>query len=224
VGFGAIPLAELIGACREETAKFLRREPFRDAYCFELVRRAISDRDQAAWDAVFAQYRGIVLAWVRQHPARATTREDDDYWLNRTFERFWQAVGPERIAAFAGLAAILGYLKLCCHSVLLDEVRAQGALRFEPFPDHEGATGGEDVEAAAIGELSGRDLWGVISAELHDESERLVAHLCLVLGLKPREVYERHRERFADVADVYRVKRNLLDRLQRSPDIRRFLR
>ncbi len=68
-----------------------------------------------------------------------------------------------------------------------------------------------------------QELRRAIDAELHDEAERLVAHLCLVLDLKPREVYERHPDRFADVADVYRVKRNLLERLRRSPAIRRFL-
>ena len=62
-----------------------------------------------------------------------------------------------------------------------------------------------------------------MEAELLDQAERLVARLCLVLDLKPREVYERHPDRFADVADVYRVKRNLLERLRRSPAIRRFL-
>ncbi len=87
-----------------------------------------------------------------------------------------------------------------------------------------GAAGGVvDAEAVAAGEVAVQELRRAIDAELHDEAERLVAHLCLVLDLKPREVSARHPDRFADVADVYRVKRNLLERLRRSPAIRRFL-
>ena len=70
-----MPLAQLALQCREETEKFLRREPSRDLFCLEIFRRAICDRVQPAWAAVFAQYRGMVLAWVRRHPAlRRTAR------------------------------------------------------------------------------------------------------------------------------------------------------
>ncbi len=220
-------LAEVARLCREETAKFLHRLPSRDEFCYELLRRAIGERDQAAWDAVFAQYRGVVLAWVRQHPAGSAVREDDEYWVNRSFERFWSAVGPERFALFPNLATVLRYLKLCAHSVLLDAVRALGPQPPVPLTEQAVATGAAggvvDAEAVAAGEVAVQELRRAIDAELHDEAERLVAHLCLVLDLKPREVYERHPDRFADVADVYRVKRNLLDRLRRSPEIRRFL-
>ena len=221
------PLAELIGACREETSKFLRHQPARDEFCFELIRRALGEADQEAWHAVFAQYRGMVLAWIRQHPASFTVREEADYWVNRTFERFWTAMGPERLALFPGLPAVLRYLKLCAHSVLLDAARTRGTAQLVPLSDHaaRGAATGEvvDAEDLAAGQVAGQELWQVVSAELQDEAERLVAYLCLVRDLKPREVYERHPDRFAGVADVYRVKRNLLDRLRRSPAIQRFL-
>ena len=220
-------LAEVARLCREETAKFLQRLPSRDEFCYELLRRAVGERDEAAWDAVFAQYRGVVLAWVRQHPAGSAVREDDEYWVNRTFERFWSAVGPERLVLFPNLAAVLRYLKMCAHSVLLDAVRALGPQPPVPLTEQAaagGAAGGVvDAEAVAAGQVAAQELWRAVDAELHDEAERVVAQLCLVLDLKPREVYERHPDRFADVADVYRVKRNLLERLRRSPAIRRFL-
>ncbi len=219
-----IPLAELVVACREETERFLRREPSRDAFCFEIFRRAVCDRDQPAWGAVFAQYRGMVLSWVRRHPVAATTREDDDYWVNRTFDRFWTAVGPERFGDFPGMAALLRYLKLCAHSVLLDEVRARAAASAEPLNDRVAdRVETPDVADAAIGQLAGGDLWAVIVAEMQDEAERGVAYCCFVLDLKPREVQERHPQLYATVGDVYRIKRNLLDRLRRNARIRGFL-
>ncbi len=219
-----VPLAELAGRCREETEKFLRREPSRDGYCHEIFRRAICDREEAAWDAIFAQYRGMVLAWVRRHPVSATVREDDAYWVNRTFERFWTAVTPDRFGAFPSMAALLRYLKLCGHSVLLDEVRARGAARTDALDDRVAESiATPDVADTAIGYLAGSDLWDAIAAEMQDEAERRAAYLCFVLDLKPREVQERHPELYATVDDVYRIKRNLLDRLRRNPHIRAFL-
>jgi hypothetical protein len=57
-------------------------------------------------------------------------------------------------------------------------------------------------------------------AEVQNEAERLVAHESFALDLKPGEIFERYPLHFADTADVYRVKRNLLDRLRRNPRIR----
>ncbi len=219
-----IPLTELVAACREETERFLRREPSRDAFCFEIVRRAVRDRDQQAWAAVFAQYQGMVLAWVRRHPVSGSTHEDDAFWINRTFDRFWTAVRPERFDAFPNMAALLRYLKLCAHSVLLDEMRARDAAGRERLTDQV-AEGIEtpDVADVALGQLAGSDLWAAIVAEMQDEAERRVAYCCFVLDLKPREVQERHPQLYATVDDVYRIKRNLLERLRRNANIRAFL-
>jgi DNA-directed RNA polymerase specialized sigma24 family protein len=217
-------LAALISACREDTERFQRREEVPGESCFELLRRAVASGDQAAWEAIFAQYRGLVLAWVRRHPALSALPEDDDYWVNRTFERFWSAVGPERFGMFTGLAAALRYLKMCAHSVILDAVRAQGAARDEPLPEHLTARGDAADPAAIVGsELAGRALWETVRAALSDDDERLVAELCFALDLKPREVYARHPDQFASVADVYRVKRNVLDRLRRNPALAEYL-
>jgi hypothetical protein len=219
-----IPLAELATTCREETERFLRREPSRDEYCFEIFRRAVCDRTQQAWDAVFAQYQGMVLAWVRRHPVSASTREDDTFWVNRTFDRFWTAVGPERFGAFPSMAAVLRYLKMCAHSVLLDEMRAQNSAGRAPLTDAVAdQIEAPDIADHAVGQLAGSDLWDVVLAEVQDEAERHVAYCCFVLDLKPREVQERYPQLYATVGDVYRIKRNLLDRLRRNANIRAFL-
>ena len=219
----ALPVEELAGRCREEAAGY-RRGTAEPGDCgYELLRRAVCEADQAAWAAAVAQYRGLVLAWAHQHPAFGATDEDDDYWVNRTFERFWAAVPPERFRAFPGLPALLSYLKLCVGSVVVDDARRRTAGFELRGWQVAGLAGGAAGEEAVLGELAGRELWRAVEGEVRDEAERLVAHLCLVLDLKPREVYARHPDRFASVADVYRVKRNLLDRLVRNPAIRRFL-
>ena len=45
----------------------------------------------------------------------------------------------------------------------------------------------------------------------------------LVRGMAPREIALRYPGLFGDVSDVYRLKRNLMDRLSRDKSLREFL-
>jgi hypothetical protein len=217
-------VAELGRRCQEETLRFLRAEAHDDAFCFELFRLAVAQRDHAAWEAIITQYRGIVLSFVSQHSASRHLRETDEFWVNRAFQRFWMALTPERFARFPDLPALLKYLKMCVHSVLMDELRARrvGALRsLEEVPPT--APADTDAEQAAVGAVSRQQLWQVIVRELNDEAERRVAFLSFARDLKPADIQQRHPELYASVADVYRVKRNLLERLRRNPEVRAFV-
>ncbi len=220
-----VSLAELGRRCREETLRFLRAEPRDDSFCFEVFERAVVRREDDAWATIVAQYRGIVLAYVGQHSAAAMMREPDDYWVNRAFQRFWSAVGPERFGQFPDLAALLKYLKLCVHSVLMDEIRARRAApvnSLDEIPETVPSSSA-NAERSVVGKLAGEQLWATITAELQDEAEEVVAYLSFTRELKPSEIYDRHPRLYASVADVYRIKRNLIERLRRSPQVRAFL-
>ena len=219
-----LPLLELARRCREETLRFLRGEDRDDSFCFGIFERAVVGRDSDAWEAIVVQYRGIVLAYVAQHTAAAILRESEDYWVNRAFQRFWGAIGPERFGQFPDLPALLRYLKLCVHSVVLDEVRARRAgslASLEEVPDS--VPSNADAEHNVLGKLAGEQLWDAIRRELQDEAEERVIFLSFARDLKPSEIVERHPELFASVADVYRIKRNVVERLRRSAEIRGFL-
>lgn len=219
-----VSLVELARRCREETQRFLSGGDRDDAYCFEIFHRAVVDRSDAAWEAIVVQYRGIVLAYVGQHTAAAMLRETDDYWVNRAFQRFWSAIGPERFSQFPDLPSLLKYLKLCVHSVLMDELRARRAASTASLDEVPVTLPARaDAERTVLGKLSGQQLWDAIDRELQDEAERTVVFLSFARDLKPAEVAERHPELFASVADVYRVKRNVIERLRRSAEIRAFL-
>ncbi|HLZ31482.1 MAG TPA: hypothetical protein VKV73_29540 [Chloroflexota bacterium] len=219
-----LPLRELAARCREETLRFLRGEPREDAFCFEVFERAIALRDDDAWAAIMTQYRGIVLAYVGQHSGPATLREPDDYWVNRAFQRFWTAVGPERFGQFGDLAGLLKYLKLCVHSEVMDEMRARKTASVTSLDElSETAPAPNNSERSALGKLAGEQLWATILRELQDEGEQVVAYLSFARDLKPAEIFQRHPRLYESVADVYRVKRNVIERLRRSADVRAFL-
>ena len=48
------------------------------------------------------------------------------------------------------------------------------------------------------------------------EDERVLIYLAYVHGMKPSEISSQHHRLFPTVDDVYRIKRNVLERLRRN--------
>jgi DNA-directed RNA polymerase specialized sigma24 family protein len=195
-----------------------------DAAGLELFRRAIADGDEAAWRDVIDMYRGLLLAQAGRQVVRGLVLEDDGFCVDRAFQRFWGASRAGRIKRFDDLGAILKYLKMCLGSVMLDEARTRRRQAWTSFDDlaHE-ADVSTDPLNEVIGRLTRKELWAAVERELADPKERLVARLSFVAGLSPREILARHPDIFQDVFDVYRIKRNMIDRLRRSRAIRHFI-
>jgi hypothetical protein len=55
------------------------------------------------------------------------------------------------------------------------------------------------------------------------EDERLLLYLTYVQDMQPREITALHRQRFPTVDDVYRIKRNVLERLRRNHRIKKLV-
>jgi RNA polymerase sigma factor (sigma-70 family) len=227
-----LSVEQVARGCEEETARYLRREPGLTGYCFELFRRAILERSERAWDKIVAQYRRMVLAWVGRHPdfSVVARSEDADHWVDAVFVRFWNAVKPERFHQFGETRQLLAYLKMCVHSVIQDELRqrqqAHLDVSLQPADDE---TASEDYSRAIEvrdepdERIEAEELLAIIRRELHDERERRVFELSIRLGYTPREITRRDPERFPTAEVVYQIKRNLLDRLRRSPELRKHL-
>src|SRR5437588_704707 len=149
--------------------------------------------------------------------------EDDEFWLNRTFQRFAQAVGPDGLDRFPSLAAVLGYLKMCAYCTVLDELRTRRRhqhVSLDLLADS--VDTGADLEHSVVDRLTAHELWNAAMRALPDETDRLVFRLSFKYGWKPQEIHEKYGDRFLSVADVYRTKRKLLERLRRDPQLRRF--
>ena len=210
---------ELARSCAEETTKFLRQSVSNDRYCLELFRRAIVKRDEDAWACLYQQYAPLVLTWVNQHQSATLLLGQDggSPLVNAVFAKFSQALTPVKMDNFDALAAILKYLKMCVHSVIADEVRARQARQYEETLDAiEQEPASDDPAEDVISNMSMQSLWQVIQEELNGEDERLLIYLAYVQGMKPAEICERHRRYFSTVEDVYRIKRNVLERLRRN--------
>jgi RNA polymerase sigma factor (sigma-70 family) len=215
----SLSINELARCCSEETAKFLKQSTSNDRYCLELFRRAIVSRSDDAWACIYQQYAPLVLTWVNQHQsATALLGQDGSASLvNAAFAKFSQALTPAKMDNFDSLAAVLKYLKMCVHSVIADEVRSRQARQYEEtleLIEHEPAS--DDPADDVVSNISAQSLWQVIQEELNSEDERVLIYLAYVQGMKPSEISVQHNRLFPTVEDVYRIKRNVLERLRRN--------
>lgn len=221
-----LTLPELARNCAEETNKFLKQRPSNDRYCLEIFRRAIINQDDGAWSCLYQQYSPLVLTWVTQHQSAAPLLGQDGGapLVNAAFAKLAQALTPEKIHNFDTLAAILKYLKMCVHSVVADEVRARQSRQYEETLDaleHEPA--GEDPAEYVVAKIAAYDVWQLVLEEVHAEDERVLIYLAYVLGMKPGEISSQQPGLFPSVDDVYRIKRNVLERLRRNRRLQAFL-
>lgn len=225
--FSHISVTDLARSCAEETNKFLKQVASNDCFCLELFRRAIVGRNEDAWESIYQQYAPLVLTWVTQHQSATPIlgQEGSAPLVNAAFAKFAQALTPEKMGNFDSLAAILKYLKMCVHSVVADEVRSRKAQQLEDTLDmitQEPAS--DDPAEHVVSHIAAQDLWQIIEEELHGEEERIVVYQAYVQGMKPSEICIRHRQHFPTVDDVYRVKRNVLERLRRSRRLQMLIR
>lgn len=218
----ALTLAGISHRCAQETELFFRRHPYDPLYCYELFRRAILERNQRAYDCLYAQYQPLVAGWVERHPSFAGAGEEVPYFVNRAFEKLWHALTPEKFRRFNDLKALLSYLKLCTHSVIIDHARA----RQHSLVDEEqgeallaGQAASGDVEQETIENVQQQEFWRLVNGRLADEKEQAVVFGSFVLAMKPAELHVRYAHLFSDVKDVYRTKQNVLERLRRDQEL-----
>lgn len=188
--------------------------------------QALVQRDTQLWDDVWGIWSPRVAGWVRRHPQFRYTGEEVRYFVNRAFEKLWRAVDSLKLERFESPAQLIQYFKLCVHSVIVDELRGpqrdSQVVALSGDMLSEVAVTVQTVEDEAIGHLHREELWARIASHVKSEEERVLVEAALVRGMPPREIALRHPALFAGAHDVYRIKRNLLERLSRDPQIRNF--
>jgi len=220
----ALTLAGVAHRCQKETERFFRRMAADASACFELFRRAVVDQNEAAWDLILEQYRPLVAGWVERHPAYATIDEDADPFVIHAFEKFWQAMAPQKFRSFSDLKALLSYLKMCVHSSVMDYLRTHKRSSMEIELDERivatavrtGIAYQTGMEESVVQRVQADDLWRQIEGRLNDDRERLVIHCVFVQDLKPRRILAEYGHIFTDVKEIYRIKENVLTRLRRD--------
>jgi DNA-directed RNA polymerase specialized sigma24 family protein len=185
---------------------------------FELFRRAIVERDEAAWATIHMRYRALLTSWAYRCGASTRTYEAAADLADQALSRAWAALTPDRFAAFSSLGQLLGYLRSCVTTTVIDCVRAQASSE-RAVPDTYAGTAATP-EQEVLADLSRDELWQLVIELAATPAEQIVLVETFACDLTPRAIRARHPRIFLDVASVYRAKRNVLARLRHNHNLR----
>ena len=211
-------LTALADRCMREIEKYRHKELYDDQYCLEVFHRAMVKHDPDAWELLQKRFSPTVRAWMRNHPQRdvACRHQPEEDYVGETFVRVWQA-STRNILEFDSMASALRYLKLCLQGAVIDTLRAYSRSKEVPLPDP-GSYTYHMEEPATEDDYESNDLWETIKSLLPNERECQLAYLLYISGLKAREVLHYCPEEFSDIQEIYRLTRNIVERLTRNRD------
>ncbi len=211
---GEMSLKSLREYCIREMGKFRRKEPCDDAYCLEIFRRAVAQKDNEAWMLLQQLFSDNIRGWlgVHSHRTLALRYECEQTYIDDAFRRFWQAVSDQSLA-FTTLGSALSYLRLCLHCAIMDTLRMHARRNVERIPDH-----GHPDEPQVEDRYYENELWEAIKVLLPGEKEQRVAYLHFHCNLKPREIIRYCPGEFKGEEEIYRLKRNIMERILRNVD------
>lgn len=208
-------LKTLADRCMGEINKYHRGETSSDQYCLEMFRRAMHEQDNAAWTLVVEHFQDFLLKVFRRHPQydAANLLDSPQNYVAKAFERFWFAAVRNQQLEFATLAAALCYLRSCLSGAILDTLRAHARAKEVALPESDFVgepTVNDDDESL--------DLWHIIQSVLPIEREQRLTYLLFHCNLKPREIVRHCPQEFSDVQEIYRLRRNIKERLSHNSE------
>ncbi len=112
-----LTLDALVRRCAAENDCFRRNQPSDPRYAYELFRRALVERNDDAWAALYELYCPLVEHWVRKNTAFEASGEPSEALVGEAFARFWQAIPRQALHAVpqrSGAAPISPALHQLC--------------------------------------------------------------------------------------------------------------
>lgn len=186
---------------------------------YELFRRAIVERDEQAWAEGTARYRAMLISWAGRCTASAVILDHRDDIADIAFARAWAALTPERFAKIPNLPALLGYLRNCVRSAVIDCARSE--QQHERVAQALTASDVDSPEQSVLARLDGEQIWQLAWGMVQTEQERVILVDKLIYGLRSNSILARHPHLFEEIGQVYATTRNLLERLKRNPELQR---
>lgn len=203
----------LIECGAQELRKYYCGEPSNESYSLELFRRAIVQHDQEAWAALQTLLGEHVRTYFARHPYRDIAlryEPSSQTYIDDTFRRLWQATNNHNLM-FSSLAPALRYLHLCLNAAVMDVVRASTRPCEERIPE-EGSPGEPAVEDT----YHDGELWEILNSLFPGERERRLIFLFFHCNLKPHDIMRYAPGAFRNEAEIYSLKRNILERILRN--------
>lgn len=170
-----------------------------DEYCLELLRRAILQEDQDAWQVLQQCLSETVRGWLVRHPKRveACRLDSAENYIAKAFARFYQGAVLRKVELSQLHFAML-YLRMSLNSAILDMVRASSRPR-KPC-DFDTSTRAHEV-------------WDMLDKMLLSDREQRVAYLLFHCGHGPKDIVRIFPEEFNDVREISLLRCSIIERL-----------
>lgn len=207
---------ELATHCVGEIDSVRRGELSSEKYSVELLRRATVQGEQEACVWIQQCFSELVLSWLHNHPERkaACELDSEENYVARTFERFWQATALTQHIEFNSLAGALHYLQACLNGAVIDTLRAYSLSKEMPLPEPD-----EPAELQSEDNFKRNDVWDNLKKVILNGNEQRLAYLLFHCGLKPRQILHSCPQEFGDIHDIYRLRKNLMNRLVHTANL-----
>ena len=198
VSIDQLSLIGLAHRCEQQTRRFWQQVTSDSRFCFELFRRALtephSEMGRASWNLLHKQYLHQATLWVKKHRAFPQTGLEPGDLANLALEKMWVSFansdedkfGRFPTEAERGLKALLKFLQMCIHSVVIDAVRPNEDL---PLPGTDDDENGYEPSSTDPDTLAAEVFWRCIHDRLKNERERIVVDASYVHNLKPRQIF-----------------------------------
>lgn len=191
-----------------------------DGEAYELFRRAIVERSAEAWAMIYAQYHTLMLGWAHHYCNKNYLGDSPEDIADRAFVRAWLALrDSEHFEQFHSVASLLAYLRTCVSAAVIDDrrsalVRDRLCHRIELVPIE---TPEDQITNAALFE----EVRNILELQSLSAHERTVISCTFFEGMPPREILQLHPELFSNIHEIYTIKRNVFNRLERCQHLRR---
>lgn len=205
-----LSLFDLARHCQQETTHFQKGSTSDTRYCYELWRRGLVERDTDAWDWIYRQYEGLIIAYVKRHPSYGRCYEDALSFVPIILGKMWSAITPDRFDRFPTLASLLKFLQVCTYHLVLDHCTVNE-------PEVTDITNAIPLIAPPLSRpLDPKAFWGCVEHQARDERERIVIQERLRHERKADDIVQRYPHLFPNKGVLYRVTENLRARLIRD--------
>lgn len=221
--------ADLIQEVEREIQMYLHAQVAIDASSssYELFRRAIVENDEHAWIGIYTLYASLVSSWIIRLK-NDVSQEDLLSLMNGTFAKFARSSSAHRFADFPNVSHLLAYLKKCAQSIFFDAQRSRQwqMATCESYEEIlktlDTASSHDDPANTVETILSLQEIWRIISTMVTAQEELLILHQCCLAGCTPSELQRLYPTIYPSIDDVYRIKRNVLQRLRRNRQLQAY--
>jgi hypothetical protein len=212
-----LDLDSLADYCVEHTKKFLQRLSNDTRYCFELMRRAYAELSDEALNHVYTIYLPQLSSRAKRHKQFDRSCGDSDYFARLAMTNFYSRChGSNFSEMFSELPAVMGYLKACLHSVIVQDVRENALI--VSLPDDLPAPLSTDRWNAM--HISEEEIWAHIGRLLSDPKDERLAYLRWVLEIPPAQIVQLDPQQWKSEREVSVALQRIRRRLRKDLRLR----